>query len=56
MARPKCNVDVWSLEYQELLVDAHAQDTQVFPQEGCLDKFVSGSDILKQNAKKYAIK
>ena len=56
MARPKCMVDVWSLEYQELLVEAHAQDTQVKPQEGCTDKFITGDDILKQNRKKFQIK
>lgn len=56
MARPSCMVDVWDIKYQELLVDAHAQDTQVLPQEGCEDKFVTGSDILKQNKKKYEIK
>ena len=56
MARPKCNVDVWDLNYQELLVTAHAQDNQVLPQEGCDDKFVTGDDILKQNKKKYEIK
>jgi len=56
MARPTCNVDVWDLTYQELLVEAHAQDTQVVAQEGCTDKFVTGADILKQNRKKYLIK
>lgn len=56
MARPTCMVDVWSLEYQELLVEAHAQDTQVFPQEDCDDKFITGDDILAQNRKKYEIK
>jgi len=56
MARPKCMMDVWSLEYQELLVLAHAQDTQVKPRVPCTDIFVTGKDILKQNEKKYAIK
>lgn len=56
MARPRILVDVWDLQYQELLVEAHAQDTQVLPQEGCTDKFVTGDDILKQNFKKFAIK
>lgn len=56
MARPSCMVDVWDLAYQELLVEAHAQDTQVFPQENCDDVFVTGDDILKQNRKKYEIK
>ena len=56
MARPRKLVDVWDLAYQELLVEAHAQDTQVLPQVGCTDKFVTGDDILNQNFKKYQIK
>tara|TARA_R110000822_G_scaffold91697_1_gene211257 strand:+ start:989 stop:1162 length:174 start_codon:yes stop_codon:yes gene_type:complete len=56
MAKPKCNVDVWDLAYQELLVDAHAQDTQVKPQDNCEDTFVTGETILENNAKKYEIK
>ena len=56
MARPRKLVDVWDLAYQELLVEAHAQDTQVFAQSGCDDKFVTGDDILAQNFKKFAIK
>lgn len=56
MARPRKLVDVWDLRYQELLVEAHAQDSQVKPQEGCEDKFVTGDDILDNNAKKYLIK
>lgn len=56
MARPKCMVDVWDLNYQNLLVEAHAQDTQVVPTTGCDDKFVTGNDILAQNRKKYEIK
>jgi hypothetical protein len=49
-------VDVWDLQYQELLVEAHAQDTQVIAQVGCDDKFVTGDDIIAQNKKKYEIK
>jgi len=56
MARPKCMVDVWDLNYQNLLVEAHAQDTQVVAQVGCDDKFITGDDILAQNKKKYEIK
>ena len=56
MAKPKCNVDVWDLAYQDLLVDAHAQDTQVKPQDNCEDTFVTGETILENNAKKYEIK
>ena len=56
MARPICMVDVWDLAYQELLVTAHAQDTQVLPQDNCEDKFVTGADILANNKKKYEIK
>ena len=56
MAKPACNVDVWDLAYQELLVQAHAQDTQVTPQENCEDIFVTGAKILANNAKKYEIK
>lgn len=56
MARPRILVDVWDLQYQELLVEAHAQDTQVVAQVDCTDKFVTGDDILKQNFKKYQIK
>ena len=56
MARPVCMVDVWDLNYQELLVTAHAQDTQVLPQVDCEDKFVTGDDILANNKKKYEIK
>jgi len=56
MARPKCMVDVWDAKYQELLVEAHAQDTQVKKTVDCDDKFVTGDDILKQNKKKYEIK
>jgi len=56
MARPKCMVDVWDLNYQNLLVEAHAQDTQVVPTTGCDYKFVTGNDILAQNKKKYEIK
>ena len=56
MARPACMVDVWDLQYQEVLVEAHAQDTQVFPQVDCDDKFVTGDDIIAQNKKKYEIK
>ena len=56
MARPECMVDVWDLKYQELLVEAHAQDTQVVAQEDCDDKFVTGDDILAQNKKVFAIK
>lgn len=56
MARPSKLVDVWDLQYQELLVEAHAQDTQVKKQDGCDDVFVTGDDILAQNKKKYAIK
>ena len=56
MARPNCMVDVWSLQYQELLALAHAQDTQVYPQTGCDDAFITGDDIIAQNKKKYEIK
>ncbi len=56
MARPRVLVDVWDLAYQELLVEAHAQDTQVLPQVGCDDKFVTGQEILDQNFKKYRIR
>lgn len=56
MARPRCMVDVWDLAYQELLVDAHAQDTQVFAQVGCTDVFVTGDDIIANNKKTYEIK
>tara|TARA_R110000772_G_scaffold7729_1_gene26049 strand:- start:14816 stop:14989 length:174 start_codon:yes stop_codon:yes gene_type:complete len=56
MAKPKCNVDVWDLAYQELLVLAHAQDTQVVAQENCEDIFVTGATILDNNYKKYEIK
>jgi hypothetical protein len=56
MAKPICNVDVWDIKYQELLVDAHAQDTQVIAQTGCDDKFVTGDEILSNNKKKYEIK
>jgi hypothetical protein len=56
MAKPGCNVDVWDLMYQELLVQAHAQDTQVFPQDNCEDIFVTGGDILAKNNKRYEIK
>jgi hypothetical protein len=56
MAKPKCNVDVWDLAYQELLVEAHAQDTQVVAQENCEDTFVTGDVILANNKKKYEIK
>tara|TARA_B110000285_G_scaffold124273_1_gene140256 strand:- start:343 stop:516 length:174 start_codon:yes stop_codon:yes gene_type:complete len=56
MAKPKCNVDVWDLAYQELLVEAHAQDTQVVAQENCEDIFVTGDVILANNKKKYEIK
>lgn len=56
MARPVCMVDVWDLNYQELLVTAHAQDTQVSPQDNCDDRFVTGDDILANNKKKYEIK
>lgn len=56
MAKPKCNVDVWDLAYQELMVQAHAQDTQVRAQENCEDTFVTGAKILENNYKKYEIK
>lgn len=56
MAKPTCNVDVWDLRYQELLVQAHAQDTQVIAQENCEDTFVTGATILANNAKKFEIK
>lgn len=56
MARPRVLVDVWDLAYQEKLVEAHAQDTQVLPTEGCDDKHLTGDDILKLNKKTYAIK
>lgn len=56
MSRPACGVDVWDINYQELLVEAHAQDTQVIAQVGCTDKFVTGADILKQNRATYLIK
>ena len=56
MSVPRCGMDVWSLEYQEMLVDAHAQDTQVKPTIGCEDRFITGDDIIRQNNKKYAIK
>lgn len=56
MARPRKLVDVWDLNYQELLVQAHAQDTQVVAQENCEDTFVTGDVILSNNAKKYEIK
>jgi hypothetical protein len=56
MAKPKCNVDVWDLRYQELLVQAHAQDTQVVAQENCEDTFITGATILENNKKKFEIK
>ena len=56
MARPTCMVDVWDLAYQEKLVEAHAQDTQVLPTEGCDDKHLTGDDILNMNKKQYEIK
>ena len=56
MAKPTCNVDVWDLAYQELLVQAHAQDTQVLPKDNCEDTFITGDTILANNKKKYEIK
>jgi len=56
MARPTCMVDVWDTNYQELLILAHAQDTQVVAQASCEDKFVTGADIIAQNKSKYEIK
>jgi len=56
MARPACGLDVWDLQLQEKLVEAHAQDTQVFPTEGCDDKHLTGDDIIKYHAKKFEIK
>ena len=56
MARPDCGLDVWSLELQEKLVEAHAQDTQVLPTEGCDDKHLTGADIIKFHRKDYIIK
>lgn len=56
MARPRKLVDVWTTEYQELLVMAHAQDTQVLPTESCDDRFITGTNILDDNFKKYQIK
>ena len=55
MARPRIMVDVWDLAYQELMVEAHAQDTQVLPQDDCEDTFITGDDILNKNFKKYQI-
>ena len=56
MARPRILVDVWDKEYQELLVQAHAQDTQVLPTNNCEDEFITGDKILKENFKKYQIR
>ena len=56
MARPTCNVDVWDTAYQEKLVEAHAQDTQVLPTTGCDDKHLTGDDILRIAKPDYVIK
>jgi hypothetical protein len=56
MARPRKLVNVWDVQYQEALVLAHAQDTQVLPQTGCTDKFVTGADIIAPYDKKFKIK
>jgi len=56
MARPVCMVDVWDVKYQELLVRAHAQDTQVVKTVDCDDKKLTGDDILKYHKKKHEIK
>jgi len=56
MARPSCMLDVWDLALQEKMVEAHAQDTQVLPTEGCDDKHLTGKDIINLNKKPYVIK
>lgn len=55
MARPSCNKDVWDKDYQELLVEKHAHENQVFPTEGCDDKHPTGDDRMG-DTKKYDIK